>query len=96
MLTNILANVRFVEVKTVNVHDAKTNLSRLLKDVEAGEEIIIARDGQPVARLVPVDPELFKPRPIGGFEDKIWMAPDFDEPDYDVFPPFDEDVEPIK
>ena len=37
---------------TVNVHEAKTNLSRLLKQVEAGEEVIIARNGKPVARLV--------------------------------------------
>ncbi len=37
----------------VNVHDAKTNLSRLLAQVEAGEEVIIARRGRPVVRLVP-------------------------------------------
>ena len=37
---------------TVNVHEAKTNLSRLLKQVEAGEEVVIARNGRPVARLV--------------------------------------------
>lgn len=37
---------------TVNVHEAKTHLSRLLKQVEAGEEITIARNGKPVARLV--------------------------------------------
>ena len=37
---------------TVNVHEAKTNLSRLLVQVEAGEEVIIARNGKPVARLV--------------------------------------------
>ena len=37
---------------TVNVHEAKTHLSRLLKQVEAGEEVIIARNGNPVARLV--------------------------------------------
>ena len=39
---------------TVNVHEAKTNLSRLLAQVEAGEEVIIARNGKPVARLVGV------------------------------------------
>jgi prevent-host-death family protein len=38
--------------KTVNVHDAKTHLSKLLADVEAGDEVVIARRGQPVARLV--------------------------------------------
>ena len=41
---------------TVNVHDAKTNLSRLLAQVEAGEEIVIARGGTPVARLESVAP----------------------------------------
>lgn len=40
---------------TVNVHEAKTQLSRLLAQVEAGEEVIIARNGKPVARLVPCE-----------------------------------------
>lgn len=39
---------------TVNVHEAKTHLSRLLKQVEAGEEVTIARNGEPVARLTPM------------------------------------------
>lgn len=39
-------------MKTVNIHEAKTNLSRLLAQVEAGEEVVIARNGKPVARLV--------------------------------------------
>ena len=38
---------------TVNVHEAKSNLSRLLRQVEAGEEVVIARNGKPVARLAP-------------------------------------------
>ena len=41
-------------VKIVNVHDAKTNLSHLLAEVERGEEIVIARAGTPCARLIPV------------------------------------------
>ena len=40
---------------TVNVHEAKSNLSRLLRQVEAGEEVTIARNGKPVARLVPCE-----------------------------------------
>ena len=40
---------------TVNVHEAKTHLSRLLTDVEEGEEVVIARNGKPVARLVAVN-----------------------------------------
>jgi prevent-host-death family protein len=43
-------------VTTVNVHDAKTNLSKLLARVEAGEEVVIARAGVPVARLVKAEP----------------------------------------
>lgn len=42
-------------MKTVNVHKAKTELSKLLTEVEAGEEIVIARNGKPVARVVPFD-----------------------------------------
>ena len=42
---------------TVNVHEAKTNLSKLLVKVEAGEEVVIARSGKPVARLVSCKPK---------------------------------------
>jgi prevent-host-death family protein len=42
---------------TVNVHQAKTHLSRLLERVAAGEDVVIARAGKPVARLVPIEPE---------------------------------------
>jgi len=63
----------------VNVHDAKTNLSKLLARVEAGEEIVIARAGKPVARLVPVAPEKACRVP-GEDEGKGWIAEDFDAP----------------
>ena len=43
---------------TVNVHKAKTNLSRLLAQVEAGDEVVIARRGRPVARLVSYNPRV--------------------------------------
>lgn len=42
---------------TVNVHEAKTHLSRLLADAEAGEDVVIARNGKPVAKLVPYKPK---------------------------------------
>jgi prevent-host-death family protein len=64
-------------MKQVNVHEAKTHLSRLLQAVEEGEEIVIARDGEPVAKLVPHVEER-KPREPG-WAKKGWMAPDFDE-----------------
>ena len=47
----------------VNIHEAKTHLSRLLQRVANGEEVTIARAGVPVARLVPVDPEAKKSGP---------------------------------
>jgi len=48
---------------TVNIHQAKTQLSRLLKRVEAGEEVILARAGKPVAKLVPLAPETKRREP---------------------------------
>jgi prevent-host-death family protein len=64
----------------VNIHEAKTHLSRLLQRVAAGEEVTIARSGVPVARLVPVEPEKKKIRPLGMDRDRIWIADDFDAP----------------
>jgi prevent-host-death family protein len=65
--------------KSVNVHDAKTHLSRLLERVEAGEEITLARAGRPVARLVPYR-SLREPRKPGLLKGKIWISDDFDDP----------------
>ena len=64
---------------SVNVHDAKTHFSELLKRVEGGEEILIARAGQPVAKLVPLRSPV-EPRQPGGWEGQVWIAPDFDAP----------------
>ena len=64
----------------VNVHVAKTHLSRLLQRVAAGEEITIARAGVPVARLVAVEPKKMKTRPLGFDRGRIWVADDFDAP----------------
>lgn len=70
-------------METVNVHDAKTHLSRLLARVEAGEEFVIARSGRPVALLVPLRPQRAARTP-GGWEGRVWIAPDFDELPPDV------------
>ena len=64
-------------MKTVNVHEAKTHLSRLLEAVEEGEEIIIARAGKPVARLAPLQKQ-GQPRRPGALVGQIWIAEDFD------------------
>lgn len=63
----------------VNVHEAKTHLSRLLARVEAGEEVLVSRAGQPVARLVPVHKARRRRRP-GRFAGRGWIADDFNAP----------------
>lgn len=64
----------------VNIHEAKTHLSRLLQRVANGEEVTIARAGVPVARLVPVEPAKKKIRPLGMDRGRVWVAEDFDAP----------------
>ncbi len=64
-------------MKVVNVHEAKTHLSRLLERVDAGEEIVIARNGKPVARLVAVSAE---PRRPGRLKGRLRIGADFDAP----------------
>lgn len=65
-------------MKTVNTHDAKTHFSKLLRRVAAGEEVVIASRGVPVARLVPVSPG--RVRPLGKYANQIVIADDFDGP----------------
>ncbi len=63
----------------INIHEAKTQLSKLIEAVEAGEEVIIARAGKPVARLVPY----IAPKPVrrpGLLKGKIRISDDFDDP----------------
>ncbi|MEK0081680.1 type II toxin-antitoxin system Phd/YefM family antitoxin [Benzoatithermus flavus] len=67
-------------MRTVNIHAAKTNLSSLLEEVEKGEEIVIARAGKPVAKLVPFA-ELPKERKPGILRGQAWAAPDAWDPD---------------
>ena len=62
-----------------NVHEAKTNFSKLLQRVALGEEVIIAKAGVPVAKLIPVRAAQGK-RPLGFLKGEIWMAEDFDAP----------------
>jgi prevent-host-death family protein len=64
---------------TVNIHEAKTQFSKLIARVEAGEEIIIARDGEPVARLVAIRQPVGK-RMSGRDRDLFSVPEDFDAP----------------
>lgn len=65
--------------KSFNVHEAKTHLSRLLDLVASGEEVLIAKAGVPVARLVPVVLPA-DTRPLGTEASRIFIADDFDAP----------------
>ena len=65
-------------METINIHQTKTQLSRLIERVSAGEEIIIARAGKPVARLAPLVRR--PPRRLGRMKGRIWIAQDFDAP----------------
>jgi len=72
----------------VNIHEAKTHLSRLVEQVEAGEEVVIARAGRPVARLVGLHVRI-RPRVPGQWRGLVHLAPDFDAPDDDVLASFE-------
>lgn len=64
---------------TVNVHEAKTHFSKLLQRVLGGEEVIIAKAGEPIAVLTPL-PVLKARRVPGNDAGKVIIMPDFDEP----------------
>jgi prevent-host-death family protein len=82
-------------MQTVNIHEAKTNLSRLLEVVERGEDIVIARAGHPIATLTAYKPPRRKIAPPGSMEGQgFWMADDFDEPLDELFDVLKEDTEP--
>jgi prevent-host-death family protein len=68
----------------VNIHEAKTHLSKLLARVSKGEEIVLAKAGKPIARLVPIEPPR-QPRKPGGAEGLIVIHDDFDDPLPDEF-----------
>ncbi|MDP6775306.1 MAG: type II toxin-antitoxin system Phd/YefM family antitoxin [Candidatus Latescibacteria bacterium] len=64
----------------VNIHEAKTHFSKLIKRVINGEEVVIARSGKPVARLGPIDHERKRPRMPGSAKGLVRIGADFDAP----------------
>jgi prevent-host-death family protein len=62
----------------INIHEAKTHFSRLVDRAAAGEEIVIAKAGQPRARLVPLERPTGRRRGYGSMRGKIWLADDWD------------------
>ncbi len=63
----------------VNMHEAKSTLSRLVADAMAGDEVILAKAGKPMVKLVPIA-EKKRPRKLGVWKGKGWIAEDFDAP----------------
>lgn len=77
-------------MQTVNIHEAKTNFSRLVDAAANGEEIVIAKAGKPAARLVPME-QPKKVRRFGTLKGKVRIASDFDAPlSNDVLADFEE------
>lgn len=64
---------------TVNIFEAKTQLSKLIEMAERGEDVVIARAGKPVVRITRLEPAKKSIR-FGGLKGKIWIADDFDAP----------------
>ena len=65
--------------RQVNIHEAKTHFSKILEEVERGEEVVIARAGTPVAKVIPIEPEPPR-RKLGQLKGQIWISDDFDDP----------------
>jgi prevent-host-death family protein len=65
--------------RIVNIHEAKSHLSRLLEEVAAGKEVIIAKAGKPIARLVPMQEKATKKK-LGLLKGKIKISVDFNKP----------------
>jgi prevent-host-death family protein len=78
-LTNVLVNRMLREMVSFNIYEAKTQLSKLIRLVRAGQEVVIADAGTPVAKLVPIE-EPKAVRALGGDRGKIWVAPDAFDP----------------
>jgi len=77
-------------MEIANIHQAKAHLSRLIEQALAGEDVQIARSGQPLVRLVPIQLDT-QPRHGGQLQGKIWIAEDFDAPDLAIERLFDGD-----
>jgi prevent-host-death family protein len=79
-------------MKQVNIHQCKTHLSQLIADVENGEEVVIARAGKPVARIVKERPERKVLRKAGAMKGEFWFAPDYDKAGQEILEMFEESI----
>lgn len=84
-LTNLVKQSTIEGMSTqVNLYEAKTQLSALVERAARGEEIVIAKAGRPVARLVSLSPRT-TPRQLGAWKGRVTIGPDFDEPLTELF-----------
>ena len=72
------------ESKYTNIHEAKTHLSRLIQRVLDGEEVIIAKAGKPLVKIVAWEEPKLPPRKFGQWEGKVWLADDFYDCDAEI------------
>lgn len=70
-------------MQVINIHQAKTTLSQLIEKTLGGEDVVIAKAGKPVVKLIAYTKNL-KPRKPGLWKGKIWMSPDFNEEDEEI------------
>lgn len=70
-------------MQIVNIHEAKTNLSKLIELTQAGQDVVIAKAGKPVAKLVEYKAKL-KPRKLGLWKGKVWISDDFNDEDPEI------------
>ncbi len=72
----------------IDIEEAGKQLSKLGSYVQIGEKVVITRDGEPYVELVPCpeyqEKRKNEPRKLGGWKGKVWMAPDFDEPLFEI------------
>ncbi len=76
-------------MKTLNIAEARAKLSKIVNDAARGETTVIARNGQPVARIVPFDNRKPKKIKFGTLKGKIVIPEDFDAPDQDIIDMFE-------
>lgn len=70
-------------MQVFNIHEAKTNLSKLIEKTSKGEEVVIAKAGEPLVQLVVYKKKL-KPRQFGLWKGKVWVSDDFDDEDKEI------------
>lgn len=83
LLTGLAKLANMGDMQTVNIHQAKTNLSKLIEKTLKGEDVVIAKAGTPVVKLIPVKAKL-EPRKPGLWKGKIWVSDDFDDEDEEI------------